>query len=181
MTEFFTTDLDPDTGKQLTLCLFTEVQNSHELMQLVISGNLKCGLLRVPTIMDVFQVTVAANKAALNEKNGKLVTRTVYTEMLYSLSISKNITQSLQTFGSVENDAEILVALIDDPESRESQLENIVQAVKGKQTSLSELKSYSKIDEIKMLYKIDDVELGVSSMIDSIASRISVRDFISMK
>lgn len=176
----YTTALDAETKKCLTICLFTQVKNAAHLRKMLMSGDLKCCLMKAHLICDPFQVVVAANKAAVSEKFSKLITKSVHTEILYNLSVSKNITQSLINFGIADSDSDIVLGLIHD-EDEETKLESIVQLVEGQTDQIKNLCNVRDVEKIKKVYKIDDVELKVSRLLDSVISRICVKDFISVK
>lgn len=57
----------------------------------------------------------------------------------------------------------------------------IMDVVKGEKISISRLYEFTDFDLIKKIYKIEEDELNVSNFIDSIVSRISCKDFMSLK
>lgn len=174
-----TIPLDPETKKQITLALFKNVKNTEEMRQNLIAGKIHCCLLKPSLIIDPFQLIVAANKAVCSEIFGELVTKTVFMEILYNLSMTKSISKALKIFGSENGDTEILVVFIHENCDKKAMMKNFFDIIKGEQIPLDRLGEFSKIEEIRKIYKITDVELQVSSLIDLIATRISVRDFVS--
>ena len=171
--------LDPQTEKYITFLLFTNVKNTPEIRKKLISGELECCLLKPALIIDPFQVAVAANKAVCAEKFGELVTKSVFTETLYNLSITKSISKALNLFGSVDKDTEIMVGFIYKQDEKDSALKRILDLIQGDQISLSRLGNFSDVERIQDIYKISDTELQVSTLVDSISTRISVKDFVS--
>lgn len=165
--------LDDITKKELSLLLYKDVENVEEVYNKVISKELPCCILKANLIIDPFQVVIAANKAALNEKYEQMVTRTLYTELIYCLSTSKNISQSLNTFGVTKDTKNILVALIYESQDKSSQQNLVSQSIKGQRLCLSKLAEISDVELIKKTYKISNDELTVSSLLNSIVSRIS--------
>ncbi|CAG9863897.1 unnamed protein product [Phyllotreta striolata] len=168
-------DLDPETNTKLSIKLFTQVKNAKEIKEQLIQGEFKCSMIKPSLILDPFQIAVAANKALLNEK---LTTKTVYTEILFNLSPTKNISKSLQTFGIDEkDDALLVVTLCKDTENEEADFLKQIDAVEA---PIEKLSDYTDINLIKKIYKINDKESSVTPILDSIVSRIATKDFLSL-
>lgn len=175
----YTLQLDGETGKHISLYLFINVQNTSDIRKKILNGNLRCCILKAALIIDSFQVVVAANKAVVSEKFGRLTTRTLFTEILYNLSLSKNITQSLLKFGIDDKEEKILVVSIHNADEGKLIAKDILENIDGERISISKLKELTDIDLVKRIYKIDDTELEIFSLVDSVVSRISIKDFAS--
>lgn len=172
-------ELDEETGKFLTLYLFANVSNTDEIRKMVISGELKCCVLKAGFIVDPFQVIVAANKAVVSEKYGKLTTRTLYSEILFNLSLSKNITNSLTKFGIDDKEENILLAVIHDAENADIAVKYPLAIVKGERVTMSRLNRFCDVNAVKKIYKIEEAELKISTLIDCVVSKINTKDFAS--
>lgn len=179
--EPYTLELDPRSGKLISLYLLTDIKNTIELRKKILSGELKCCILKASMIVDPFQVVVGVNKAVLRQLNNKLITRSLFTEILYCISSSTNISQSLAKFGINDNDKNIIVAIVHSKNEHDEFEDNIRPQIDGQLTPMSQLKNYSDIELIKKTYKIDKEELKVSSLADSIVSRIGADYQISLK
>lgn len=177
----YTLALDPLTGKYLTLYLYTDVKNTPEIRKKILTGELSCCILKATVVVDPFQVVVAANKAVMREHAGELVTRSLFTEILYAISSSTNISLSLTKYGIHDNDKNILIALIHNKDEQELLAEKILCNIQGQLTSITKLNEFTDIKLVRKMYKIDDDELKVSSLIDSIVSRIGGDYIISLK
>ncbi|XP_047344119.1 EKC/KEOPS complex subunit TPRKB-like [Vespa velutina] len=175
----YSIQLDPETKMHCTLYLFKDVENTGEIRRKVMSGDIACCILKPTYIIDPFQIVIAANKAAINESCSRLITKNKYTEIIFYLSMSKNISKSLRDFGTSENDKKMLIVTIHEGEKQDSLSKMIVDNVKGKRLSLMELKELTDLEVAKRYYKIDNEELNVSCCIDSIISRIACKDFSS--
>ncbi|XP_021925219.1 EKC/KEOPS complex subunit Tprkb-like [Zootermopsis nevadensis] len=123
-------------------------------------------------------IAVAANKAVISKMQDKMTTKTLHTEILYNLSTSRNITQSLMKFGVGESDKNMLVGVIE--ESGEDRTDNVLSHFKGIISPIEELPKFSDTALIKKTYKIKDSELAVSTLTDSVVTRIATRDFTSV-
>jgi tRNA threonylcarbamoyladenosine modification (KEOPS) complex Cgi121 subunit len=171
-------ELDFDCQKSLSLFLLKDVQNAAEIKEMVLKGTLDCCIVKPCLILHPFQIVVASNKAVLSKMQDKMTTRTLSTEILYNLSLSRNITQSLIKFGVGESDKNMLVIIIE--ESGEDGTDSILSHFKGVVCSIEELPKFSDEVLIKKTYKVKDTELAVSSLTDSIVTRIVTRDFTSV-
>jgi tRNA threonylcarbamoyladenosine modification (KEOPS) complex Cgi121 subunit len=63
-------------------------------------------------IPDVTPILAAANKALIAESRGKLVTRTIYSEMIFNVSGSKHITEALKKWGISDSSTGLVVAML---------------------------------------------------------------------
>jgi tRNA threonylcarbamoyladenosine modification (KEOPS) complex Cgi121 subunit len=171
--ETYTLELDELTEKQLSVYLYNNIHNIEELHKKLLNKELPCCIIKANLILDPFQIVIAANKAALNEKYGQLVTRSLYTEIIYYLSISKNISQSLTTFGISNDTVNALVIFIHNVQEKESAEKLVIDCIKGERIPISKLSEIADLNLIKKTYKINKDELKASSLLDSIVSRIS--------
>lgn len=169
----FKANLDPSTGYSMELRLYRNVTNVSELRQKLMKGELKCAVIKPSLIADPFQIVVAANKAVLAEKT---TTKSLSTEVLFNLSISTNITQSLIKFGIDDKETDLLVLIL----KKGNEENNSFKEIDGEECDISELQKLADLKTIKKNYKISDEELKVSSLIDSIVTRISVKEFVSV-
>lgn len=155
--------------------LFHKIENMKELNENIKNGSLQCCLIKPSLVCDPFQIVVSANKAVLSEK---LTTKTVYSEILFNLSISKNISQSLQKFGVDKNDDAILAVVILRLEDVGTENE-IFAKIAGEEIDILKLNDFSDNGLMKKAYKISDKELEKCSLVDAIVSRIAVKDFVN--
>ncbi|XP_050470954.1 EKC/KEOPS complex subunit TPRKB-like isoform X1 [Bombus huntii] len=175
--EDYTVSLDPETEMVCTLYLFKDVQNSNELHKKVMDNKLSCCIIKAALIVDPLQVIVAANKAAISAKMTQLTTKTLYTEVLFNLSVSKNISRSLADFGIGYNDKNILIAIIHKECDGNSMSEILMNSIKGERVLISSLPQFTNFDLVKRRYKIDENELNISTLANSVISRISCKDY----
>lgn len=171
-------ELDRETGFYCTLYLFTDITNVSEIREKVVTGELRCCVVKASLIIDAFQAVVAANKVVLNAKQNRLITKTIYTEILFYLSMSKKISRALTEFGINDSDKNILVILIHKPGEEQSILEEILGSIKGERVPISRIQEFADVNLVKQTYKIENDELRVSSLINAIVSRISCKDFM---
>lgn len=167
-------ELYPDST--VTLALFRNVDNAKELRQCVMTGKFEAALLKTSMIVDPIQVVIAANRAMHLNKVSKMMTKNVHTEILFSLSPTKNISESFRKFGLADTDRSVMVAITDDSDG--SVFKSILPCVQGDLIDVAEVAGLSDIALIKKIYKITDAELTISSLCDAILSRISSKDIV---
>ncbi|XP_026746874.1 EKC/KEOPS complex subunit TPRKB-like [Trichoplusia ni] len=168
-------ELDPDTNTKLKLYLFKNVQNVEMIRDNIIHGVWKCTGIKPGLIIDPFQVAVAANKAVLDEKRDAMVTRSVYTEILYNLSATKNISQSLLKFG-IHKDMHILFCfLVTEDQDTSSE---IIPKIEGEMCSMKDLSKFTSFEETKHVYKLNHLK-GNERLLDLIVSKMATKAFVT--
>ncbi|KAG6458319.1 EKC/KEOPS complex subunit Tprkb [Manduca sexta] len=173
--ELYTCSLDPDTRTSLKMYLFENVQNVSEIRNNIMKGIWNCAVIKPSLILDPFQVAVAANKAVVSGKYNSMVTRTVFAEILYNLSLTKNISQSLSKFG-IETDQDLLICFVVTAEKDDSK--EILPQIEGKQRPINELGKFTNLKEIKSVYKLNNLKSD-ENLLDVIVSRMVTKNFVS--
>ncbi|XP_050422574.1 EKC/KEOPS complex subunit Tprkb-like [Adelges cooleyi] len=165
-----------ENGLYLGISHFTDVKNVKWLKD-NISKYFKDRspvLIRHSLIVDPFQIVVAANNACSSSKRSTMVTKTLATEILFNLSATKNITQSLRDCSAGDQDEEFFVAIVSDlcnvPEMK---IFN-EKCLDGKENDVSD------IDEtfIKSYYNINEEESNNCSILDSVVTRIACKSLM---
>ncbi|KAJ8727815.1 hypothetical protein PYW08_016200 [Mythimna loreyi] len=167
--------LDPDTKTMLKMFLFQKVQNVEVIRNNIVQGVWNCAAIKPQLIIDPFQVAVAANRAVLALQQSAMVTRTVYSEILYNLSLSKNITQSLSKFG-IEKDTNLLICFLVTEESDAS--EEILPQINGESLPMSDLKNFTCKKTLNTVYKLNNVQTH-QDLLDVIVSRMVTKNFVT--
>ncbi|KAL1230831.1 hypothetical protein TSPI_05478 [Trichinella spiralis] len=163
---------DDGTGSKkvaLRICLFREVKNADHLLTELRSGKITGSLIKAELLL------AAANRALHASKHEKMITKNVHTELIYSLSPTTSISDSLLTFGISENTTDIIAALVGD--SSGDCLTKLLKVIKGKSVPLKELKNVTNVSKIKEVYHLKEPELNFSSIDDSIVSRMIAKDY----
>ena len=94
-------------------------------------------------------MATAANKASLAKSRGCMRTRSVNTEILFNLSSSSNITESLQRFGVGDDDKEVLVVGVN------NNMEDVREVVNGDWVGLDRLGSFLDKNALTKLHKLN--------------------------
>ncbi|EFN76468.1 TP53RK-binding protein [Harpegnathos saltator] len=179
--EDYSVELDPETELYCTLYLFVDVTNIIEIYEKIINGKLSCCITKASLIVDALQAVVATNKAALNAKRNRLTTKSVYTEILFCLSMTKNISRSLSAFGISDNDKNIVVILIHKLDEKQTMSADVLCSIKGERISISRIQEFTDVNLVKKTYKINEDELCISDLTGAVVSRISCKDFMLIK
>ena len=146
-------ELYPEYSVSVTL--FDNVSNMSELKEMLVKGKLEAALVNATMVPDVFAVLLAANKAVHLSESGKIKTRNVFSEILYNLSPSSNISDSLKTFGLNEKEPVLVVVVINKGEA--NKMNSVIPLIKGEQMSLTKLQSIAdenKIKKVVILVKV---------------------------
>lgn len=173
-------ELDRETGLRCTLHLFTDVANTGEIRGKIVAGEYACCAIKASLVVDAFQAVVAANKAVLNAKRNRLITKTTYTEVLFCLSMSKNISRSLTEFGIGDSDRNILLIFLHEPDE-ERGMSQVLEGIEGRGVPVSRIGDFTDVNLVRKIYKIDEDELRVSSLVDAVVTRISCKELALMK
>mmetsp|Transcript_12005 Transcript_12005/g.33761 ORF Transcript_12005/g.33761 Transcript_12005/m.33761 type:complete len:176 (-) Transcript_12005:264-791(-) len=163
-------------GRNLTVMLFTDVSNGGEIKKGIVAGShpTEAAFVNAELVPELFIFHLAAMKALLGESRDKLVTHSLHSELVYNVSGSKHISETLRRWGVSEGTKSLLVAKFD---AGEGDVEAVQALVTGRQVPLEELcQLASNGKALQKAYKLTQQELSIGSAADGIAMRIAARD-----
>ncbi|KAK3824201.1 MAG: kinase binding protein CGI-121-domain-containing protein [Linnemannia elongata] len=152
--ESFPIDSLPTAG-DIHMACFTAVKNAPDLKEKLQNQDksLTFAIVESNLIMDVFQLLLAATKAAHDNETGKLATQTISSEIIYNLSPSKNIAESLKRFGITEDTTSLIAVKIGG--NPDEIMEEMSRTVDGNLVSFSKLDQEKDMAKLRQYYKID--------------------------
>nr|XP_020508940.1 EKC/KEOPS complex subunit TPRKB [Labrus bergylta] len=172
-----THDLELFPGRRVTQLLFKDVKNAAELRQCAVKGEVNGALINPTMLVNPFQVLVAANKAVHLQTIGKMKTRSLYSEIIFNLSPTNNISEAFKRFGISDGDESVMVVLVhsrDEPQP----LSDIVARVNGQQVAVEDVSSLSSNTKIQKLYKVTPQEERCGTLLDAVVCRMATKDVV---
>ncbi|CAG8622364.1 10450_t:CDS:2 [Ambispora leptoticha] len=151
----FSLELYPLSG-QIHIALYTNVKNSADLKKRLLSHDqeLKYAFIDAKVVLDKFQLLVAVNNAVHYEMYSKLKTHNVHSEIVYNLSPTTNISESLRRFGISDSTSEIIVVKVGGNNVEvKSHLNTLID---GEESSLDVFSRFADRSCIKKYYKISN-------------------------
>ncbi|CAL8318722.1 unnamed protein product [Lota lota] len=162
-------------GQTVTQVLFKCVRNSADLRKSAMEGKINAALINPKMLVDPFQVIVAANKAVHLQNIGKMKTRSLYSEILFNLSPTNNISEAFRRFGISDADDAVLVVLVATDDESQT-LADVTEMVDGQQVHVEELPTLSDVTQIRKLYKVTPQEEKIGSLLDSVVCKMATKD-----
>lgn len=155
---------------EIAIGLFQNVSNCKQLKESISQGKLCMALIKAKMVVDTFQLLIAASKAFHHESEKKLKTRTVFTEILFNLSPSNKISECFKLFG-VDDTTENVVVIC-----HKLDASSICEVIQGDSIDLTHLSEICNKELMKSLYKITDLELSVSPLVDCVVSQMIAKE-----
>ncbi|XP_016312910.1 EKC/KEOPS complex subunit TPRKB [Sinocyclocheilus anshuiensis] len=155
--------------------LFKDVKNATELRKMAVNGEIKGALINPSMVVDALQILVAANKAVHLHKNGKMKTRSLYSEIIFNLSPTNNISEAFKRFGISDSDSAVHIVLVHNKDETLS-IDNIISKVDGQQVAVDRVSDLTDVAKIKKLYKVAPQEEKCGSLLDAVVCRMATKD-----
>ncbi|KAG0199005.1 hypothetical protein BGX28_007634 [Mortierella sp. GBA30] len=143
------------TAGDIHMACFTGVKNAAVLKERLQTqdNTLSFALVESTLIMDIFQLLLAATKAAHDNQVGKLSTQSLSSEIIYNLSPTKSIAESLKRFAITEESTSLIAVRIGG--SPDEVLEDMSRTIEGNLVSFTKLDQEKDMIKLRQYYKID--------------------------
>ncbi|CAG2100987.1 unnamed protein product [Medioppia subpectinata] len=158
------------------IALYESIHNLPQILQLMQTNDNLC-LINAKTVFDVNHLLCAINKSIGYKMIDKLITKQVNKEILFSLSLSKNITDSLNTFGVKPSDHTLPIIAISVDQINDTLNTYFFDQIDGKALPIESLKCLRDDSLIDRIYKLKDTS-SESEKWDLIVSRLATKDII---
>jgi len=164
---------------EICIGLINNIGNGEAVRAKLIDGTLSAALLNCQQILDEWQLQMAAYKAMKLSKEEKMTTKTVYSEIIYHLYPTRQISQAFKLLGMKASDSSCVAVTVG--ESRLTDMQNIIEAMPGCEVLpfTDSISKYNSIPAIKKTYKIQEAELTVGSLSEAVGSRIASKDILT--
>ncbi|XP_073695033.1 EKC/KEOPS complex subunit TPRKB [Garra rufa] len=172
-----TQDLELFPEYTVTQLLFKDLKNATELRKMAVNGEIKGALINPSMVVDAFQILVAANKAVHLHKNGKMKTRSLYSEIIFNLSPTNNISEAFKRFGISDNDSAVHIVLVHNKDEPLN-IDEIISKVDGQQIAVDRVSELTDVAKIKKLYKVAPQEEKCGSLLDAVVCRMATKDVV---
>ncbi|OZJ05449.1 hypothetical protein BZG36_01649 [Bifiguratus adelaidae] len=162
---------------RIHIALFEGLENANELRQRLLASDatLSFAFIDAAIVVSKLQVLLAAQKALDNEARQTLKTHNVHSEIVFNLSPTTNISESLRRFGiSKDTKAMVVVKISQEPTPDiEARLRELV---KGHLVPLSGLGQHVDIKRIDKYYKLNGIpHLTADNRVDLVIGAMAVK------
>ncbi|MCJ1456089.1 hypothetical protein MMC28_006447 [Mycoblastus sanguinarius] len=153
--------LPPDLA--VHIALYTNLQNASFLRDQLLQGNpdFEYALIDASVILSTTHILAAVFRAANDHLNGRLKSRNVHSEIVFSLGATNNIAQSLRGFGIALTTIDLLVIKISTGPgiTHDSVSEHLATSVRGTMVEFNDetLASMTDVGKVRKLYKLGGV------------------------
>mmetsp|Transcript_8912 Transcript_8912/g.14812 ORF Transcript_8912/g.14812 Transcript_8912/m.14812 type:complete len:198 (-) Transcript_8912:144-737(-) len=191
---------EPSRGGEIQIYAYEDVGNSAELLSMIGEGTANNNFAAVDLryVCSIFHIQCAVSKALLNQQQNAMKTKSLSSEILYLMSPTTKITESLRMYGMKADSRSIAFVCIDGGDS----CKELLSAVQGNYAhtvtpvmDINDTPSSSKHDiadgkdieallrltperiaDIIKLFRITQFELDVSSLEDAVVTRLATKD-----
>ncbi|KAK9720605.1 hypothetical protein K7432_004066 [Basidiobolus ranarum] len=158
------------------IVLFENVQNAGEIKKQLSDVDLQpsCCFVDAKMILSTFQILVAANRALYMDSLGKLKTRNLLSETIFSLSPNMNIAQTLDRFGVKEDSTSLIGIKIGDVTEAEL-LQEFQSIVKGEVGKLEDIGKSVDMDLLQKMYKFNSTQATSDEIHNFVISSMALK------
>ncbi|KTW26786.1 hypothetical protein T552_02787 [Pneumocystis carinii B80] len=169
-------------SEHVHIALYINIKNLHYIKNLVVSGNLgfQYTFIDASTIISFYQILAAVHNSIRNCKENELRTKNIYSEIIYSLSSTLNITDAFEKFGITDKTENLIVIKIGGKkEQAEEELKKIINGteIEPNDSNIEKIRDMTKIYKN---YKLNENEKydNLSEVIKIIISSMAMKSVI---
>lgn len=152
--------------------LYRNVRNTAQIRSLIYNAKLPFTLINPKLIVDKFQLSVALTKALFNAKEGTMSTKSLQNEIIFALSPSKHISDSLKIFSTHDHDTAFIVM------GEALMFSKVGEQILGEEVGLEMISQLTDKERVRKLYQVSEEELVNSTLLDSVISKMASKDFV---
>lgn len=145
----------PQFPQWIDVELYTDVNNSKELREKLLKGQLQCSLIDATCVSCKQHLMAAIYRALLDTNDGHRRTKNVHSETVFCMSPNNNIMDALTRFGLKEDSKAVYVVRIRDTDEF---AENEILVDGNKATTITDeiMAELCDKDRLKKIYKSQD-------------------------
>jgi len=166
-------------NKNLKVALFENVANCAELKQRFLgpTAEVEMAAMDAENILSLYHLLISANLALHRSSVDKMITRNIYTEIIYNLSPSTNVSDSLKKIGAQDCTTKLLCAAFNPDDEK---FQALLEQVQGSLRPAADLITINdvKAEKFKKIYKISPQELELSSLEDAVIQKIVTKNVV---
>lgn len=163
-------------GEQwVTLALFSKIRNASKLRSDATNGATLAALLDPTLLTGPFHVLTSVNKSVVQKELQQTKTKNIYSEIIYNLSQSTNISGAFKKFGIKDTSENVLLVMLHSSVEG-NEVDDVACKIEGTEVTVDSIASYSDPEAIAKEYQIMACEREISSLEDSVVTRIVARD-----
>ncbi|TPX33643.1 hypothetical protein SmJEL517_g03532 [Synchytrium microbalum] len=163
---------------KMHLFLYRNVKKGRRIRESIIKGTmpLSC-IIDARMVLDIFQLQLACIRALLAQRQDTMKTRSLYSEILFNMSPSSNITESLKQFGVSDSTSSLILLFIGDEAPSDEDVDVADSLIQGNQASIFELAECCDTDLIKKLYKLSDAQQSRDISLKNVVNAMALKGF----
>ncbi|APA09305.1 hypothetical protein SS1G_12090 [Sclerotinia sclerotiorum 1980 UF-70] len=143
----------------LHIALYRNIQNASFLHQQLLGGNtdFEYAFIDASVVLSKLHILAAAYRAINDALEGRLKSRNIHSEIVFSLSMNNNIAESFRRFGITPSTTSLLVVKVAPASSAPQISEHLSSSIEGEAVPFEDetLSKMTDIARVKKLYKLN--------------------------
>ncbi|TPX46858.1 hypothetical protein SeLEV6574_g02992 [Synchytrium endobioticum] len=172
-----TVELPPSLPK-LHLALYRDVSNGQSIRESIIKAimPLSC-IVDARLVLDVCQIQLACARALLAQQQDTMKTRSLYSEVLFNMSPSSNISDSLKQFGVSDSTKSLILLFVGDDLPSAQDLRVADSKIQGRQVPISEMDQCCDMKLLQKIFKLSDSQLSREIALKNLINAMALKGY----